>query len=104
MPHAALVEAIRGVLIASFFFGARRPEGDRWSPAFVRAPEGQRPRRALHLTLKENLLWIRTFHTGAAPVIHPRPASGRRKEPPQPLHLCVSRKYPRILPPSVRKP
>ena len=33
------------------------------SPAFVRAPEGNGCAERFIRTLKENLLWVRTFHT-----------------------------------------
>lgn len=32
-----------------------------WSPAFVRAPEGNGCAERFIRTLKENLLWVRTF-------------------------------------------
>jgi putative transposase len=38
------------------------------SPAFVRAPEGNGCAERFIRTLKENLLWIRTFAAGAAGV------------------------------------
>ena len=36
------------------------------SPAFVRAPEGNGCAERFMRTLKENLLWLTTFHTGEA--------------------------------------
>ena len=42
----------------------RKPEGaDRASPSFVREPEGNGVAERFIRTLKENLLWVRTFDT-----------------------------------------
>jgi putative transposase len=49
--------------LSDTFQGELRFLGMRSSPAFVRAPEGNGCAERFIRTLKENLLWVRTFHT-----------------------------------------
>ena len=74
MSDADLVEAIRQVLADSPFHGEGYDMsrdfqkeiawlGATSSPAFVRAPEGNGCAERFIRTLKENLLWVRTFRT-----------------------------------------
>ena len=50
------------------------------SPAFVREPEGNGCAERLIRTLKENLLWVRRFDTGGAPLGADRVQAGLQPE------------------------
>ena len=77
MPDAELLGVVRAVLAAGL--AVRHDHGSQYmahdfqrelrflgiesSPAFVRAPEGNGCAERFIRTLKENLLWVRTFET-----------------------------------------
>ena len=64
--HVAKFQASGGEYLRFLMAGSDRdrlPRHRKHSPAFVRAPEGNGCAEQFIRTLKENLLWVRTFAT-----------------------------------------